>query len=140
MESLSTSLLKIPLPPSSAYSFSNLATNKRIGYIKFAESSSNFGGVGLRIHALARQVPGESEDEKPVNNVFGLVSGDSDSLSQVLDYSLIVLISESSIRVIYRDFFFSINWRTLRYGLMFQFCVNHHLHVCLILNIGAEEV
>ncbi|XP_044486254.1 uncharacterized protein LOC123211532 [Mangifera indica] len=82
MESLSTSLLKTALPPSSAYSFSNLATNKRIGYIKFAESSSNFGGVGLRIHALARQVPGESEDEKPVNNVFGLVSGDSDSLSQ----------------------------------------------------------
>ncbi|KAJ0007494.1 hypothetical protein Pint_30542 [Pistacia integerrima] len=85
MESLSTSLLNTPLPSSSsAYSF-NLTSNKRIGSLKFSDSSSNFGGVGLRIHALARQVSSESEDEKPLNKGFGLVSGDSLSLSQTIN-------------------------------------------------------
>ncbi|XP_044495386.1 uncharacterized protein LOC123218176 isoform X2 [Mangifera indica] len=90
MESISSSIVNTPLPSSSsAYSSFNLTSNKRIGFLKLSDTGSNFGGAGLRIHSLARQLPSEeSEDKKALNNGFGLLSGDNVSLSQGnLDHS-----------------------------------------------------
>ncbi|EEF43557.1 uncharacterized protein LOC8286236 [Ricinus communis] len=54
--------------------------NKRIGSLKFAETA---GFHGLRAHCLAHEVSGgEGEDERPLNNGFGLVSDDTLSFSQ----------------------------------------------------------
>lgn len=140
MESISSSIVNTPLPSSSsAYSSFNLTSNKRIGFLKLSDTGSNFGGAGLRIHSLARQLPSEeSEDKKALNNGFGLLSGDNVSLSQVCNFSFIVLFilflltSECSVSNM-RKYYNFIDMRTLRYVLMLQFCVHDLLHVCLIL-------
>ncbi|KAJ4718784.1 Pyridoxamine 5'-phosphate oxidase-related, FMN-binding [Melia azedarach] len=79
MESLSSSVLNTPLPSPSC-SFTKL-WNKRTGCLKFSESS-HFVGVGLRVQALAREVPSEGEDKKPSNDGFGLFSEDTLSVSE----------------------------------------------------------
>ncbi|TXG69512.1 hypothetical protein EZV62_004447 [Acer yangbiense] len=79
METLSSSVLNTPLPSSSRSLISS--SNKRIGSLKFSESS-NFSSLGLRVRALAREEPSEGEEEGSLNSGFGLVSGDCASLSQ----------------------------------------------------------
>ncbi|KAI9161365.1 hypothetical protein LWI28_016726 [Acer negundo] len=79
METLSSSVHNSPLPSSSCSLISS--SNKRIGSLKFSESS-NFSSLGLRVRALAREEPSEGEEEVSLNSGFGLVSGDCASLSQ----------------------------------------------------------
>lgn len=81
MESLSSSVLNKPLPYRS-YSFAK-SSNERTGSLKFSESSHCAAlGLRLRIHALAREVPNEGEDDMPLNNGIGSVFGDTVSLPQ----------------------------------------------------------
>ncbi|KAK1576512.1 hypothetical protein Q3G72_014574 [Acer saccharum] len=79
METLSISVLNTPLPPSSCSLISS--SNKRIGSLKFSESS-NFSCLGLRVRALAREEPSEGEEELSLNSDFGLVTGECVSFSQ----------------------------------------------------------
>ncbi|KAH9716197.1 Pyridoxamine 5'-phosphate oxidase family protein [Citrus sinensis] len=81
MESLSSSVLNKPLP-SPSYSFAK-SSNQRTGSLKFSESSRCAAlGLRLRIHAQAREVPNEGEDDKPSDNGIGSAFGDAVSLSQ----------------------------------------------------------
>ncbi|KAL5823595.1 hypothetical protein ACOSQ3_021578 [Xanthoceras sorbifolium] len=80
MESLSSSVLNTPSLPSSTCSFIT-SSNKRVGSLKFSESC-NFSCLGLRVRALAHEEPSEAEEEDSLNSGFGLVSGDTVSLSQ----------------------------------------------------------
>ncbi|KAL9459906.1 hypothetical protein AB3S75_003165 [Citrus x aurantiifolia] len=81
MESLSGSVLNKPLP-SPSYSFAK-SSNQRTGSLKFSESSRCAAlGLRLRIHAQAREVPNEGEDDKPSDNGIGSAFGDAVSLSQ----------------------------------------------------------
>lgn len=88
MESLSSSVLNEPLSYRS-YSFAK-SSNERTGSLKFSESS-HCGALGLRlrIHALAREVPNEGEDDKPLNNGIGSVFGDTVSLPQVIVFQIL---------------------------------------------------
>ncbi|KAH9667791.1 Pyridoxamine 5'-phosphate oxidase family protein [Citrus sinensis] len=81
MESVSSSVLNKPLP-SPSYSFAK-SSNQRTGSLKFSESSRCAAlGLRLRIHAQAREVPNEGEDDKPSDNGIGSAFGDAVSLSQ----------------------------------------------------------
>ncbi|KAK3219119.1 hypothetical protein Dsin_013089 [Dipteronia sinensis] len=82
METLSNSVFNTPLPSSSCSLISS--SNKRIGSLKFSESS-NFSCPGLRVRALAREEPSEGEEEVSLSSGFGLVSGDCVSLSQTIN-------------------------------------------------------
>ncbi|KAH9667790.1 Pyridoxamine 5'-phosphate oxidase family protein [Citrus sinensis] len=84
MESVSSSVLNKPLP-SPSYSFAK-SSNQRTGSLKFSESSRCAAlGLRLRIHAQAREVPNEGEDDKPSDNGIGSAFGDAVSLSQTIN-------------------------------------------------------
>lgn len=65
-------------------------SNKRIGSLKIGENSTS---LRLRAHAVSSEPSGsgETEDGKPLNNGFGLVSDDTVSLSHVNTFALTLL-------------------------------------------------